>query len=97
MTTLVFRAAAIDDVREALDWYRSQSAIARDGLADELEALLTTVESAPLAYPALYRDVRRALTQRFPYAVYLITEGERVIVLRVLHQRRSPRIWPRGR
>ena len=38
-------------------------------------------------------DVRRALRQTFPYAVYFRTSDEAVVVLAVLHLRRNPKVW----
>ncbi len=97
MTALFIRAAALDDVSEALDWYRNKSSAGAEGFADELDAVVAAIEGSPLKYPKVHRDVRRALTRRFPYAVYFITEGDRVIVLRVLHQARNPRLVRRQR
>lgn len=57
MTTLFFRAAALEDVSEALDWYREKSSAAADGFADELDAVVAAIESSPLKYPKAHRDV----------------------------------------
>jgi plasmid stabilization system protein ParE len=43
----------------------------------------------------VYRDVRRALTRRFPYAIWYRTRDERVTVLAVLAQACDPARWPR--
>jgi len=51
----------------------------------------------PLIYAKIYRDVRRATTRRFPYAIYFVVEGDRVAVLRILHQARDPREWQTNR
>ena len=49
-----------------------------------------------LLYQQVHREVRRALTRRFPYAVYFIVEGDRISILRVLHQARDPDEVRRG-
>jgi plasmid stabilization system protein ParE len=37
--------------------------------------------------------VQRALTHRFPYAVYFVAEPERIVVIGVFHQHRDPSSW----
>jgi plasmid stabilization system protein ParE len=39
--------------------------------------------------------VRRALLQRFPYAVYFILDDQIIVILAILHQRRDPAVWKR--
>jgi plasmid stabilization system protein ParE len=38
----------------------------------------------------VWREARRALPRRFPYAVLYVARGVTVYVLAVLHQRRNP-------
>jgi plasmid stabilization system protein ParE len=47
----------------------------------------------PLGYQVLFREVRRALLRRFPYAVFFKNHEEVVIVIAVLHMRRDPDAW----
>ena len=57
--------------------------------------MLEAVAEKPLAFPAVHRDVRRALVKRFPYGVFFLLSHDRVIVLAVLHQARNPAVWKR--
>jgi plasmid stabilization system protein ParE len=43
----------------------------------------------PESYPVLYRDVRRAVVKRFPYAIYYRIVSSRVIVTAIFHGRRD--------
>jgi toxin ParE1/3/4 len=54
-------------------------------IADAMLAL----EQAPERYPIYYRDIRRLLTDRFPYKIFYRIEGQAVIVYRVLHGARD--------
>ena len=47
----------------------------------------------PESYAVVYRDVRRAVVRRFPYAVYYRIVSSRVIVTAIFHSRLEPRIW----
>ena len=44
-------------------------------------------------YARLYREARRVLLRRFPYAVYFVDEGEFIEVFAILHQQQEPAVW----
>ncbi len=95
--TVRIRRRAEEDIREARDWYdRIRPDLGRD-FGDKLDALIDTLATQPLIYARIYHDIRRAMTRRFPYAVYFVVEGNHVSVLRVLHHARDPREWQRER
>jgi plasmid stabilization system protein ParE len=48
-----------------------------------------------LKYVELRSGIRRALTKRFPYAIYFSVEGTVIVVLAVLHAARNPAAWQR--
>ncbi len=52
-----------------------------------------SIQSHPLRYPLVHRNIRRALLQHFPYGVFFIREENSIIVLAVLHQARDPNRW----
>ena len=49
----------------------------------------------PFRFPRLRRspEVRRVLTQRFPYRVFFIRRTDDIVVFRVLHGARHDREW----
>lgn len=81
------------DLENARDWYERQ----RGGLGAAfllgIEEVLERIRRTPEINVAVYQDVRRALTRRFPYAVYYRIEGDEVVVLGVFHAGRAPRQW----
>ena len=89
----LFRRAASADVEAALGWYENQ----RRGLGREFVAAVATavtrIEESPLAFPVVRRDIRRAVLQRFPYALYFRVIGDAVVVIACLHGKRHPRTW----
>jgi plasmid stabilization system protein ParE len=90
---MIIRPEAEADLVSARDWYERQ----REGLGAAfllcVEEVLEHIGRTPEMYTAVYRDVRRALTRRFPYAVYYQMAGNEVVVLGILHTRRDPREW----
>ncbi|MEZ4241309.1 MAG: type II toxin-antitoxin system RelE/ParE family toxin [Myxococcota bacterium] len=92
---VVLRAAAERDIRRAHAHYEGR----REGLgADflrQVDAALETVAGNPELCQVVEqkRQIRRALTRRFPYALYYLTEPERVVVLAVLPASMNPTRW----
>lgn len=81
------------DLAEAFDYYEDQLAGLGHEFVTTLEQQLGRVVENPSQYQVLYRDVRRAVMRRFPYAVFYLVEGEAVVVLAIEHQARDPEHW----
>ena len=43
----------------------------------------------------IYKEIRRAMTRRFPYGVFYLSEASAVVVLAVFHAKRDPLEWRR--
>jgi plasmid stabilization system protein ParE len=90
---MIIRPEAETDLANARDWYERQ----RTGLGAAfllcVEEVLERIARTPEMYRVGYHDIRRALTRRFPYAVYYRIVDNAVVVLGVLHTRRDPREW----
>lgn len=89
---LIIRPWAKLDLADAALWYEQQ----RRGLGDEfLEAVkgrMTDVALHPGAFPIMHRkDIRRALVDRFPYAIWFVDAANGVVVLGIIHSARDHR------
>lgn len=84
------RRAAELDVAAAQIWYETQ----RNGLGAEfhfeVSQVVARLSDTPLIYPAVYRDVRRAVVHRFPYLIWYRVVGKDVMVLACTHSRLHP-------
>ncbi|MEN6472666.1 MAG: type II toxin-antitoxin system RelE/ParE family toxin [Syntrophaceae bacterium] len=90
---LIIRPEAETDIENAFDWYENRV----HGLGSEfllvLDAIFNSILRNHLLYPVVHRNVRRALTRRFPYAVFFIIQESKIVILSVFHVKRSPKIW----
>jgi plasmid stabilization system protein ParE len=61
----------------------------------EVDRTIARVLENPLAFPVILRrhEIRRVLTERFPYRIFFSLKGELVVVHAVLHGRRDDRHW----
>ena len=87
------------ELRRSAIWYDEQ----RPGLGDELvEQVATTfreIEDHPTEYPVWPGTesspvpIRRALVERFPYAIAFEAHADTVFILAVAHAKRRPLYW----
>jgi plasmid stabilization system protein ParE len=93
VTRLLVRPAAAADIEEAYRWYERQ----QEGLGDEfltaVDATMNDILAHPRIYPVIYRDLRRALLRRFPYAIFYRLYGETAVAVACMHGRRDPTHW----
>jgi plasmid stabilization system protein ParE len=81
------------DIEAAFDWYELEEPELGFEFLEELRAAYLRILDSPLAYQELRSSMRRALTRRFPYAVYFSIEDNIIIVVAVLHTARDPAEW----
>ncbi|MFC1849884.1 type II toxin-antitoxin system RelE/ParE family toxin [candidate division CSSED10-310 bacterium] len=90
---LIIRPAAEEEIRQAYLWYEER----RKGLGDDfllcLEETFEKINSNPLLFQVIHKNIRRALIQRFPYGIFYIIDKGRVVIVAVFHGNRDPKKW----
>ncbi len=90
MKQAVIRLEAQNDLKDAFAWYEEK----RPGLGHDfllqIEAGIRFIERNPEINPPGYQGTRKHFTRRFPYKIIYLVEKERIVVLAVIHGRRSP-------
>ena len=81
------------DVEAAFEWYEAEEPGLGSEFLDELRTTYNRVLDFPRGYQELRSGIRRALTRRFPYAIYFSIEQETIIVVAVLSTARDPAEW----
>jgi hypothetical protein len=93
--TFDFHPDAESEFFWAIDYYEE----CEDGLgydfSIEVYSSIQNIVDYPDAWPVLEGDVRRCLTNRFPYGVLYSKETDRVFILAVMHLHRDPDYWKR--
>jgi toxin ParE1/3/4 len=86
------------DLREALDYYKTQRIGLSGEFRREFKAALKRVRENPLLFaPEDDSGIRQCALHRFPYNVVFVDFDERIWVAAVAHQHRRPRFWARRR
>ncbi len=81
------------EAEAAAFWYEQQ----RPGLGIEftleLDAAIEKAAESPESYERQYRNARRVLLRRFPYAVYFVHGEDSIEVFAVLRQQQASWRW----
>ena len=83
------------DIEAAFDWYEGEELGLGLEFLEEVRSAYDRILDRPFKYQDLRSGIRRALTRRFPYAIYFSIEGEVIVILAVLHTARDPVEWQR--
>ena len=91
--TIRFKPEADAELTEARQWYSHQ----RQDLDLEFmqcidDALMRVVDN-PHFFPIVYRNLRRAVVRRFPFALFYEVTPDEIEIIAVFHSRRDPEIW----
>ena len=89
---IIVRRLAERDLEEAEDWYNGQQSDLDAEFRGVVSDLFERLADNPRIYPRVHGNVHRVVLRRFPYLVYFVIEGSRVVILAVLDSRRDPRV-----
>jgi len=86
---------AIKDIDEAMLWYESKRVGLGREFVGEVDQSVSRIAENPRQFPRIKKDpeIRRALTERFPYRLFFIVDANAIHVFRVLHSARHDREW----
>ena len=89
MLDVIFSERAELDLNEIADWYKN----IRAGLEQEflicIEAEVELIRKKPLIYKEFYKNVRKAIINKFPYGIYYLIEEERILLISISHHKRG--------
>ena len=90
---VITRPAAASEIEAAYRWYEKE----REGLGSEfLEAvdkMVKAIAENPERFPAIRKDIRRAVLRRFPYSIFYRIVSGHVVVIACFHGKRNPKVW----
>ena len=93
---IVLRPEALEQIREAAAWYTTWGRQLGTGFREEVSAKLEAIRKAPLRFPAVDGEIRKAVLRRFPYILLFRARKEEILVLSCFHTRRDPKDRPGG-
>jgi len=93
MYRLIIKPAAKEDAMEAARWYNRKQKGLGDEFLQALDAKMEAIQRNPSQFQSVYKGIKRAFTDRFPYGLFYVVEGDTIYVLAILHTSRSQKSW----
>ncbi|MBS1920603.1 MAG: type II toxin-antitoxin system RelE/ParE family toxin [Bacteroidetes bacterium] len=82
---------AREDVTLAVKWYDQQKENLGDFFITHLNSTLEKIRNNPASHKKIYRQVRQAAMQKFPYVILYKVKGNSITVYAVFHTKRNPK------
>ena len=91
--TFSFHPEADTELFEAINYYEEcEAGLGRDFSLEVYSAIKNILDYTG-AWPVLEDDIRRCLTNRFPFGILYTIEEDHIFILAVMHLHRSPDYW----
>jgi plasmid stabilization system protein ParE len=90
---LIISPEAEFDIQDAFEWYEQRSLGLGSEFVRAVDSCFSLIGRNPLAYPVVYRQVRRVLIRRFPYALMYVLEEDVITRITCFHVKRDPKQW----
>jgi len=74
---IIVRREAQLEVQQAFQYYQEKSENLGFEFMRSLDAALQAIKRNPMAYRKIYKEARRFLLRKFPYALFYIAEDKR--------------------
>lgn len=81
------------DIAAAVVYYDEQRSGLGDEFLDRVRDVLHTLKRNPFLATTSYNDIRQTMVRPFPYVISYLVEGNRIVVIAVLHGHRDPSSW----
>ena len=94
MYLVIFTPAARAELIDAQDWYESEVTGLGRRFRAAVDAGIERISANPGRFPVIYKNVRRALLRRFPYALmFVMAADETLTVIACFHGSGDPVNW----
>lgn len=90
---VAFHPEALEEFEAAAKFFAERQPGLQQRFIENVQAAIARVQARPESFRVFDGDVRRCLTQVFPYAVLYSIEAEYVLIVAVMHCRRDPGYW----
>lgn len=81
--------SAVQDIREDIDYYSSKETMLASRFYRDFRQALHVIRNHPKAGKFQYKNIRRFSLLTFPFTVFYTFEGDEIIIIAILHQKRS--------
>ncbi len=87
------RKKAESQILEAYTWHEQKQVHLGDVFLRAIEDQFSRIEVNPFLFQLKYKNVHLAQTKKFPYGIFYLVDGDKIIVIAVFHLSRNPSLW----
>ena len=92
--SVIFTPRARAELINAQDWYENEAPGLGRRFRAAVDAVIEQMSANPRQFPVIYKNIRRALLRRFPYALMFVIEADETLtVIACFHGSRDPAHW----
>ena len=88
-----FTEAARAELIDAQDWYEAEAPGLGRRFRAEIDSVVPRMADNPRQFPTVFKTLRRARANKFPYALFFLVEPDALLVVACFHSSRDPRHW----
>lgn len=92
-----FHPKAEKELNYSIDYYEECQTNLGLEFANEVYSTIQRILSFPKAWQTLDNDIRRCLTNRFPFGIIYYQRDKEIIILAVMQLNRKPNYWSNRR
>ena len=91
MYRIIFTDYAIEDIKNAKEWYENKQKGLGDRFANHLFKCIEEIKKYPSAFPSKHHYTREMYIGKYPYLIIYSIEEKIIFVLRVFPCKNSPK------
>ena len=88
----IINSFAERDLQISKEWYDLQKEKLGDDFVYEVDKTLQIIFFNPFQFPKIKGEIRRAITQKFPFGIFFFVEKNIINVIAIFHFSRNPKI-----
>ncbi|MEK6745653.1 MAG: type II toxin-antitoxin system RelE/ParE family toxin [Pseudomonadota bacterium] len=89
---VITKAADRDFIKDFL-WYAKENSDLAKRFRESIKKEIKFLSDAPFACALISKEARQVISHKFPYRIIFIIEDNNVVIIAILHVKRSPSIW----
>jgi hypothetical protein len=90
---LQFHQEALREYGKAMLWYTKRSLLAPIDFEAEVDSMIQRILANPFAFPAVYKNQRKAVLHQFPFYLIFESRADAIVVFAIAHSKRKATYW----
>lgn len=90
---IIIRKKAEEQLADAFAWYEEKRIGLGENFLFSINVALFAIEKNPNLFQKRHKNIRCALTQKFPFGIFYFVTENRIIIISIFHLSKNPKFW----